>query len=72
MYWDRTMTTEQSCFAYGSLDPDIFSGTYVSHTGINMALDLIVLAIPMPLYFNNATEWKTRIALGAVFFMGGV
>lgn len=51
MFWGRTPISEQTCFAYGSLVPEVFSGTYESHTGINMALDLIVLTIPVPLYF---------------------
>lgn len=72
MYWDRTPTSTQTCFAFGSLNPDVFAGTYESHSVINMVLDLVVLAIPVPLYFRTGTQWKTRMALVALLFMGVV
>ena len=72
MYWSRTPKDNPRCFAYGSLVPHEFSGTYESHTAINMALDLIVLAIPVHLYFKSGVAWQTRNALAVLLFMGGV
>ena len=71
-YWTRTPTSIQTCFAFGSLDPFVFSGTYISHTAINLVLDLIVLAMPVPLYFRPGTLPRTRLALIGLLCMGGV
>lgn len=76
MFWDRTAATtaaEATCFAYGSLKPDAFSATYESHSAVNMALDLTVLAMPMPLFLStDAQRRKTRLALVAILAMGAM
>jgi hypothetical protein len=72
MFWQRTPQTTQTCFAFGSLNPDQFAGTFISHSAINMALDLVVLAIPMPLYFRTGTSRRTRLALLGLLALGGV
>lgn len=57
-YWDWSKS--EQCWAFASLDPNEFFATYASHAVINMVLDFVVLAIPMPLYFRKTTSWPTR------------
>lgn len=58
------------CYAFGSPDSQMFTATYESHTGVNMVLDVLVLAAPVPLYFDKHTPQKTRRGLLALLFMG--
>ncbi|KAI1077736.1 hypothetical protein F5B20DRAFT_582846 [Whalleya microplaca] len=65
--WDKRTV----CYAYGSLDSKVFFATFTSHAVVNMALDLIVFAIPIP-YYQTATERRTKIALIGLFISGGI
>ncbi|KAH6657633.1 hypothetical protein BKA67DRAFT_193967 [Truncatella angustata] len=57
-YWN--WAESQRCWAFASLNPNEFFAAYASHAVINMVLDFVVLAIPMPLYFRDTTSWPTR------------
>lgn len=67
--WDFDNTT---AIRYGlsSLRPDIFTGVYIAITSVNMALDVVVLAIPVPYYFSSAMSSKSRYSLVALFLLG--
>ncbi|KAK6223836.1 integral membrane protein [Colletotrichum tabaci] len=47
-----------------------FSPGFESHVGINVALDLIVFAIPIPLFLRAGLLTKTRWSLFGLFIMG--
>ncbi|CAJ2503568.1 Uu.00g109620.m01.CDS01 [Anthostomella pinea] len=58
------------CYGYGSKTPGPFVATYESHSGINMVLDIIVLLIPLPLFFKESATFATRMRLVALLSMG--
>lgn len=60
------------CYGYGSSIPTQFVGTYESHTAINMILDFIVLAIPLPLLFKEGATFKDRIRVLGLLAAGSV
>ncbi|OTA99593.1 hypothetical protein M426DRAFT_44834, partial [Hypoxylon sp. CI-4A] len=59
-----------TCFAYGSQYARPFIATFESHAAINMALDTLVLIIPLPLFFKEGTNWCTRLRLVGLLSMG--
>ncbi|KAI1502065.1 hypothetical protein F5X99DRAFT_418155 [Biscogniauxia marginata] len=61
-----------NCYAYGSPEPTPFVATFTSHTAINMALDIIVLLIPLPLFFKEGSTYSTRMRLVALLSMGSL
>ncbi|WQF85827.1 hypothetical protein CDEST_10841 [Colletotrichum destructivum] len=67
-YWDWSVPATR--WAYGSLTPEIFSATYESHSAINVALDLLVLAIPIPIYFRTNVPFKSKLGLLALLAIG--
>ncbi|KAK7916888.1 hypothetical protein PG985_010496 [Apiospora marii] len=67
-YW--TLTTPGECYGFGSLNASVFYGMYASSAAINMTLDLVVLAIPVPVYFSRDTPFKSKLGLTALFCMG--
>ncbi|OHW98770.1 integral membrane protein [Colletotrichum incanum] len=67
-YWDWSIPASR--WAYGSLNPEIFSATYETHSAVNIALDLLVLAIPVPLYFKPNAPLKSRLGLLALLAIG--
>ncbi|KAM7198925.1 hypothetical protein V8F20_005992 [Naviculisporaceae sp. PSN 640] len=58
------------CYAYGSQLVSVFKATYESHAAVNMALDLVVMGLPIPLYWQVGTPLKTRMALVGILIMG--
>ncbi|KAK6223000.1 hypothetical protein QIS74_03845 [Colletotrichum tabaci] len=67
-YWDWSVPATR--WAYGSLTPEIFSATYESHSAVNVALDLLVLAIPIPIYFRTNVPFKSKLGLLALLAIG--
>ncbi|OLN95789.1 hypothetical protein CCHL11_02727 [Colletotrichum chlorophyti] len=67
-YWDWTIPAKR--WAYGSLDANVFAATYESHAAVNVVLDLLVLAIPVPLYFRRDVALKSRLGLLGLLTIG--
>lgn len=67
-YWDWSVPAAR--WAYGSLDPDVFYATYAIHSSVNVALDLVVLAIPVPLYFERNDSFRSKLGLLALLAVG--
>ncbi|KAF1993834.1 hypothetical protein P154DRAFT_587718 [Amniculicola lignicola CBS 123094] len=63
---------EGKCVGWGSKDPDEMFATFAAHAGSNMLLDLVVLGLPIPFLSSLTREGRTRLALVALFIMGGV
>lgn len=63
---------ESTCYGYGSLNAETFFATYSSASLINMILDIIILLIPVPLYFRKCTEPRTKMGLLGLLVMGGL
>jgi hypothetical protein len=69
-YWSWLESNE--CWAFASIDHSIFFATYASHAVINMVLDFVILAIPMPFYFRGTTSRPTRTRLLMLFGAGAL
>jgi hypothetical protein len=69
-FWNYYQTRGDHCYAFGSLDHDIWGATYTGHSGTNVFLDIIVLSIPLPLFFYKDTDRRTRWGLVALLMMG--
>lgn len=72
-YW--TVLHEQDisgvkCYGYGSQSVEVFKATYESHAAVNMVLDLVVMALPIPLYFEAGAHGRTRMGLVGIIIMG--
>lgn len=40
--------------------------------GTNITLDMLILFLPLPIYFRRNTQRNTKLGLLALFFMGGL
>ncbi|KAI0479290.1 hypothetical protein GGR56DRAFT_673221 [Xylariaceae sp. FL0804] len=67
-FWN--VAIQSKCYGFGSKISREIAATYITHTSTNMILDLVVLAVPLPLYFYKATQLKQRLALGAMVALG--
>ncbi|KAI0105371.1 hypothetical protein F4776DRAFT_475831 [Hypoxylon sp. NC0597] len=66
-FWNNGGPT---CYGYGSQYAGPFVATFESHAAINMALDTLVLIIPLPLFFKDGTTTCTRVRLVGLLSMG--
>lgn len=71
-YWSLAETSSALCYGYGATTSDAFYGTYSSASAINMILDVVILAIPVPLYFREGTPTRAKMGLLGLLFMGGL
>ncbi|KAI2470664.1 hypothetical protein F4781DRAFT_164982 [Annulohypoxylon bovei var. microspora] len=67
-FWDNG--GGPTCFGYGSQYARPFIATFQSHAAINMALDTLVLIIPLPLFFKDGATMCTRVRLVGLLSMG--
>ncbi|KAI0159273.1 hypothetical protein BJ166DRAFT_327327 [Pestalotiopsis sp. NC0098] len=64
--------TGAKCWGYGAWSTAELTGTFYSHTAMNMILDIIILAIPFHLYFKTDMTFKMRMGLLALLLMGAL
>ncbi|KAK1594604.1 uncharacterized protein LY79DRAFT_133118 [Colletotrichum navitas] len=69
-YHFYTLGSESSCYGYGSTNPVEIYNVVVASNGTNMALDLLILIVPIPLLFSKKTISRTRKGLFGLFFIG--
>ncbi|KAI1765835.1 hypothetical protein GGR53DRAFT_245425 [Hypoxylon sp. FL1150] len=67
-FWD--WTSPAKCYGFGSKVPSEIAGAFAGHAGSNVVLDAMVLAIPIPLLFQESTAWKQRMGIGLLLLMG--
>lgn len=67
-YWDRDPNAV--CYAFGNGLGKAFTITYETHTAINMVLDVLVLAIPIPLWFEKESTFRVKLGLLGLFSIG--
>ncbi len=65
-YWDFDVTN-RVCYAFGVTSDQT---AFIAQTATNMLFDLIILALPIPLYFKMYTPKKTRIGMLVLLFFG--
>ncbi|KXJ92904.1 hypothetical protein Micbo1qcDRAFT_203069 [Microdochium bolleyi] len=64
-------TIDARCYGYGSRNYNELFATFVAHSSLNSLLDLIVLAIPLPMYLQKkTTSWKQRASIASLFGFG--
>jgi len=68
-YWDWSVPVVAR-WGFGSHDVSVFVGTYISHVASNVVLDLIVFAIPLPLYFDPTLTQKSKVGLCGLVVLG--
>ncbi|KAI3340477.1 hypothetical protein F4824DRAFT_423351 [Ustulina deusta] len=67
-FWD---SGEKSyCYGFGSRNPAEIGATYAAHVSTNVILDLGVLAIPIPLYFETFKQKKQRVGFSIMILLG--
>ncbi|KAK4141466.1 uncharacterized protein C8A04DRAFT_30965 [Dichotomopilus funicola] len=72
-YWTVIYEQDMSglkCYGYGSQYVSVFTATYESHAAVNMMLDLVVMGLPIPLYFERGAHGRTRLGLVGIIAMG--
>lgn len=67
-FWNQD--PKATCYAFGNGLGKAFTITYETHSAINMVLDVLVLAIPVPLYFEKDTTPRVRLGLIGLFMIG--
>ena len=64
--------SESNCYGYGSTNPmDVYT-VVVASNATNMALDFIILVLPIPLLFTDDTIRRTKLGLVALFILGAM
>ncbi|KAI1461134.1 hypothetical protein F4805DRAFT_454071 [Annulohypoxylon moriforme] len=69
-FWE--WQTPARCYGFGSKVSAEIAGTFAAHTGSNVVLDALVLAVVIPLYFRRETAWKQRLGIGLLLLLGVV
>lgn len=72
-YWDWNIPDSQvTRYGFGSHDADTFVATYLTHAATNVALDLLIFGLPIPLYMEKGLQTRTRWALCGLFVLGAM
>ncbi|KAI1175710.1 hypothetical protein F4777DRAFT_598105 [Nemania sp. FL0916] len=67
-FWDWNEPSH--CYGFGSRISGEIAGTFAAHVSTNVILDLIVLAIPIPLYFKTFKQKKQRVGFSFMILLG--
>ncbi|KAK4164754.1 hypothetical protein QBC43DRAFT_210098 [Cladorrhinum sp. PSN259] len=67
-----TNTSNVKCYGYGSQNVKVFKATYESHAAINMLMDILVMLLPIPLYYNKDAPVGTKRGLVGIVIMGTI
>ncbi|KAI6785284.1 uncharacterized protein J7T54_006926 [Emericellopsis cladophorae] len=59
-FWDWSVE-DKKCYAYGSKYLSGHYATFLTHSIVNMSLDLIIFAILLPLLFRLSTQHRTKL-----------
>lgn len=59
-------------YGYGTPDATVFVAIYASHTATNMMLDVLVLAVAAPLFFESRIRKHSYWGLAGLFSLGVV
>ncbi|KAH8881859.1 hypothetical protein GQ53DRAFT_754023 [Thozetella sp. PMI_491] len=71
-YWNNPLG--DSCYGFGSgmVNDNTFVATFVSHAATNTLIDLLILALPIPLLFKQEITSRIRWGLSGLLTMGAV
>jgi hypothetical protein len=68
-FWDWSVE-KGTCYAYGSKYADSHYAIFLAHSIVNISLDLIIFAIPLPLLFRMSTQHRTKLGLIVLIMLG--
>jgi hypothetical protein len=68
--WNYTMPGH--CVGWGTKDPEHFFPSWVAHNATNLALDILILCLPVPFFRQLTMHGKTRLGLVSLFIMGAM
>lgn len=72
-FWSLTLAeSDKTCFGYGSSTRGRFVETYLSHAGVNMTLDILILSLPIYLISKKIDAPISRTALLGLLLGGSV
>ena len=66
-FWNLTY---KGCYGFASPIAANAIATIESHASVNMALDVVVLTMPVPMLFKKDTPFKTKMGLLVLLAMG--
>lgn len=69
IFWSMTPQNDK-CYGFGSGYALAFTRTFESHAALNVIFDMIVLTIPIPMYFESGVTTQRRAGLIGLFVMG--
>ncbi|KAK8056928.1 hypothetical protein PG993_002155 [Apiospora rasikravindrae] len=70
--WDTSREPGRaSCYGFGAPTAAGLYQTYVTVTGTNVVLNLVILLVATPLYFRRGADARSRLSLTAMLTMGG-
>jgi len=61
--------TPGTCYGFGITYDRTF---FILHTTFNMVFDIMVLAIPVPLYWQKDTAFRKRMGMTTLFLLGAL
>jgi hypothetical protein len=67
-YWN--LGAGAVCYGFGDERVTTFYTMYSLSSATNMILDIVILAIPIPLYFRKDTTEQTKLGLFGLLLMG--
>ena len=67
-YW--SLKPDAHCWAFASPNPKQFAATFETHAILNMLFDIVILILPIPLYFRAGTVGKTKRGLAGLAILG--
>ncbi|KFH44420.1 hypothetical protein ACRE_047550 [Hapsidospora chrysogenum ATCC 11550] len=68
-YWNWSVS-DKKCYGYGSEYVAGHYATFLAHGIVNMILDLVILALPLPLLFRPGTIRRTKLGLCGLLTLG--
>ncbi|KAH7040606.1 uncharacterized protein B0I36DRAFT_311080 [Microdochium trichocladiopsis] len=72
-YWDFDyFTGDKNCWGFASNNHDQFYYTYLSWNILNLVGDLVILCLPLPMFFDPKTTHKTKWGLIGLVAMGAI
>lgn len=68
-YWDWSIT-DATCYGYGVKKEHPFVEVFVSHTAINVLLDVAIVLVPVPFLLRKAMTTKQKWSVAGLGAMG--
>ena len=67
-YW--SLQPDPHCWGFGSPNPSSFATTYTAHSASNMVIDMVLLILPLGLFFGSEVTRKVKYGLLGILSLG--